>query len=104
MKKVILLISFLALVLISSKVTFAQTFDYNRAYSDYIYNMQLYQNVHSDYDLAKSQYTASGTLEAKEKARVATYKMLTQRDEVVKTYLTAIRMKIKETQGITGAE
>lgn len=104
MKKVILLISILGVILIGEKSALAQTFDYNRAYSDYIYNMQLYQNVHSEYDIARSQYLASGTLDAKEKARVATYKMLTQRDETVKTYLTAIRLKIKETQGIITAE
>jgi hypothetical protein len=51
--------------------------------------------------LAKAQYEQAKTLVAQTKAQEATTKMLTARDDVVLTYLTAIRMKLAEGGGVT---
>ncbi len=76
------------------------TFDYNRAYADYVYNTDLYNKAYSDYQVARSAYFAAKTLAAQTNAQTATLNMLASRDEMVKTYLTALRMRIKETQGM----
>lgn len=112
MKKItVSLILFLLLVILSSSSVLSQAnptaapaFDYSRAYSDYIFNMDLYNQAHNAYTLAVAQYTQSQTLESKENARVSTYKMLTKRDEAVKTYLTAVRMKLFENSGMSNTE
>lgn len=79
----------------------AQSFDYERAYNDYVYNYNLYRSAHLDYVAAKSEYHTYGTLTAKTKAIQATRKLLHQRAEALKTYLTALRMKLHEETGIT---
>lgn len=76
------------------------TFNYDRAYQDYVFTLDQYNNAHSDYQLAKAQYLQAGTLVAQTKARDATAKMLELRDETMKTYLTAVRMKLDEAEGI----
>jgi len=103
MKKITALFFLLLLVLFSfffPGKSLAQEFDYQRAYADYTYNLGLYQKAHSEYTVAKSAYLASETLSAREKAQSATAGMLIARDEVVRTYLTALRMKLRETKGV----
>lgn len=78
----------------------AQAFDYAKAYQDYLYNYNIYVGAHSAYDLARSQYMASGTIASKQKAQDATSAMLMDRDQALITYLTALRMKLKETPGV----
>lgn len=105
-KKILSILIFLGIFLSSISPARSQTsiqadFDYNRAYADYVYNTQLYNDAYSAYQLARSQYLASNTLVAQNNAREATLKMLQARDEMLKTYLTAIRLRIKETSGIS---
>ncbi len=106
-KKIFSILVFLVIFLSSISLVHSQTptpsgaFDFNRAYADYIYNTQLYNDAYSAYQLARSQYLASNTLVAQGNAQTATLKMLQARDEMVKTYLTAIRMRLKETDGIS---
>jgi hypothetical protein len=75
-------------------------FNFDRAYQDYVFTLDQYNNSHSDYVLAKAQYGQAGTLVAQTKARDATAKMLEQRDEVVITYMTAVRMRLVEAEGL----
>ncbi|HEX6976783.1 MAG TPA: hypothetical protein VF185_00285 [Patescibacteria group bacterium] len=102
-KTLILLIAF-AFIFANIGIIHSQTpapvFDYNRAYADYVYNTDLYNTAYSDYQVARSAYLSSKTLAAQTNAQSATLKMLQARDEMVKTYLTALRMRIKETQGL----
>ncbi len=105
-KKILSILIFLGIFLSSISPARSQTstqidFDYNRAYADYVYNTQLYNDAYSAYQLARSQYLASHTLVAQNNAREATLKMLQARDEMIKTYLTAIRLRVKETSGIS---
>ncbi len=98
------LIVAIASVVLAASPSPTPAFTYARAYSDYIYTMDLYRQAHNEYDLDVAQYNQSNILEAKEKARVATYKMLVARDEVVKTFLTAVRMNLFENQGMNNTE
>jgi hypothetical protein len=73
--------------------------DYQRAYEDYVYNLGLYRKAYAQYQLARSQFLESGTLKARESAQKATLTMLETRDEVMKTYLTALRTRLAESPG-----
>ena len=103
----IIFTSFLFL-LISFRIVHSQTpsatFDFNKAYQDYVYNTQLYNNSYSAYQLARSTYLASKTIIAQTNAQVATLDMLQARDQMIMTYLTAIRMRLRETTGISEGE
>ncbi len=96
----IIFTSFVIISLLSYSVVFSQDFDYNRAFDDYVYNYNLYRSNHLDYISTKSEYQTYGTLTAKTQALEAMRALLKQRDEVIKTYLTALRMKLKEETGV----
>lgn len=76
-------------------------FDFSRAYQDFIFSYDQYKTAENEYEIARAQYIQSQTLASKSKAQEATYKMLQARDEVVKTYLTALRQRIAESVGVT---
>lgn len=82
----------------------AQEFDYSKAYQDFSYNFSLYDQQRVIYQSVRSEFLQYNTLTSKEKAKEETLKLLLVRDEVVKTYLTSLRMKIKELKGLTEAE
>ncbi len=104
MRKIFLILVFTFLTLGTFKSVKAQTFDYNRAYQDYVYNLSLYQKAHTDYQLARAAYLQSQTSGTTGDAVKATRTMLEARDSVVITYLTAIRMKLLETKGVSDSE
>lgn len=79
-------------------------FDFLRAYQDYTYNYGVYRRTHNDYVLAKGQYLSYKTLKSKTNAYDKTLAMLQARDEVIKTYLTALRLKLVETEGVPSLE
>ncbi len=76
-------------------------FDFNRAYQDYLYTYGQYREAHNEYVTAKEQYLNYKTLTAKTLALEQALAMLQARDETLKTYLTALRMKMAETTGIS---
>lgn len=82
----------------------AQELSYDKAYADYIYNVDLYEKAHSDYEIAKAQYESSKTISSETKARQSTAAMLIARDEVVITYLAAIRAKLKGQVGVSESD
>lgn len=105
MKKYLLaVLFFVSFLSLTPGKTLAQDFDYSRAYADYVYNLDLYRQAHSEYTLARSSYLQGQTLAQGEKTKEKTAAMLVARDEVVRTYLTAIRMKLKETSGVENSE
>lgn len=75
--------------------------DFNRAYQDYLYTYGQYREAHNQYITAREQYLTYKTLTAKTLALEQTLDMLQKRDEAVRTYLTALRMKMAETTGIS---
>lgn len=72
-------------------------FDFNRAYQDYLFTYNQYRQAHTQYIVAKNRYLTYKTLTAKNTALKATREMLEARSEAVRTYITALRMKISET-------
>lgn len=76
-------------------------FDFQKAYQDFVFNFDKYRSTHDDYELARSQYLQSQTLAAQAKAQEATYNMLFARDEVVRSYLTMLRMRLGEAVGVS---
>ena len=74
----------------------AQEFDTNKAISDYLYNYNLYRNDYLTFTSAKNEFLNYNTLTSENKALEATRKLLNQRAVTVKTYLTALRMRLKE--------
>lgn len=77
-----------------------EPFTFERAYQDYVYTMDVYNGAHSEYLLAKAQYEQAGTLVSQTKARETTEAMLEARDDVVLAYLTAVRMRMVEADGV----
>lgn len=104
LKSVLLALVFFALSLVSLPNIHAQEdpeFDFERAYQDYVFVVDTYNSEHAEYLLAKAQYKQAGTLVSQTKAREETIDMLEARDDVVITYMTAVRMKLVEAEGVT---
>lgn len=99
--KLIILTFVLGLLLAPAVSSQEDKLDYARAYQDYTYNYDIYRKANSEYESYRLQYLQYKTLTAQENAREATVKMLIARDEVVKTYLTALRTRLSETPGVT---
>jgi hypothetical protein len=96
------ILSFLLIIfLLGFSPVLAQEFDFNKAYQDYQYNYNLYRSSHIDYIAARSEYLNYRTLTSQTKAIEKTKEMLLNRAETLKTYLTALRIKLRETTGIT---
>lgn len=107
MKRLALIFSFfLVAVFLLPRTASSQEsqFDFFRAYQDYTFNYGVYRRAHNDYVLAKGQYLSYKTLKAKTNAQEKTLAMLQARDEVIKTYLTALRLKLVETEGVPSLE
>jgi len=78
-----------------------EVFDFNKAYKDYVFITDQYNSAHSAYILARSQYFQAKTLASQAKAQDATAKMLIARDDVMKAYLVALRLRLSETDGVS---
>lgn len=78
-----------------------EQFNFNRAYQDYVFKLDVYRNVHDGYNVARSQYLNFQTLKSKTSAEEETTKMLQARNEVVITYLTALRMRLLEARAVS---
>jgi hypothetical protein len=100
MKKYISLLVSLVFIFSVRSVGAQTVFDYAKAYQDYEYNLSAYNTAYDSYKLAREQYLQFNTITSKDAAKAATLTMLQTRDETVRTYLTALRMKLKETDGI----
>lgn len=79
-------------------------FNFDRAYSDYIFVRDDYGKKHEEYEFAKAAYLNSKTLPLQEEAQKKTASMLAARDNTLKAYLVALRMKVVETEGIPTEE
>lgn len=105
MKYLPIIVTFILLLFYSSIFINAQeispVFNFNRAYQDYLYTYNQYRDAHNEYVSAKEQYLTYKTLTAKTLALEQTLNMLQKRDETIRTYLTALRMKMAETTGIS---
>lgn len=100
-KRLLVGLVFFLLLAIPTRAQEEAPFDYLRAYQDYVFTVDVYNSAHSEYLLAKAQYEQAGTLVAQTRAREATVEMLAARDDVVITYMTAVRMKVLESEGVS---
>lgn len=103
-KTAIFIASLILFFALDTKSAFAQDFNFDKAYQDYIFTQSQYQNAHSAYEEAKEAYLKNSTLTLKEEARKKTRLMLIARDELERVYLTALRMKIFETKGVESGQ
>lgn len=104
MRKILPILISTFLLFYSSTLAISQDFNFQRAYEDYLFNYNQYRQSYSDFVPAKEAYLSYQTLTSKNTALEKTQKMLQDEDEVVRTYLTALRMKVTETAGITNDE
>lgn len=79
----------------------AQSFDFNKAYQDYQYNLTQYNQAFSNFQYSKGSYLANPTLSLKEQLRQSVLNLLTARSQLITVYLTMLRMKVVENQGLT---
>ncbi len=87
-----------------SGLVLAQEFNFDRAYADYLYNYNLYRESHDNYITARETFLKYQTLTSKNEALGKTKEMLQKQDEVIKTYLTALRIKLMENPGLSTDE
>jgi len=103
-KRFLIVSSLIFLFFLTVSATGAQNedqFDFNRANEDYLYTYGTYRQTHNEYVTAREQFLTYQTLTAKTLALEQTLNMLQKRDETLRTYLTALRMKMAETTGIS---
>lgn len=98
-----LLVLILVCVPVFSK-TKAQEFDYQQSYSDYTYTKDNYSQALSDFNKKKDSYLKNPTLSLKEEARTSLYSFLLEKNNLITTYLTTIRLRILESKGLTQDE
>lgn len=104
MKKTALTILTLVLFIGSLRSVSAQDFTAVKAFEDYQHQLTVYNQLEEGFQDAKTFYKKNPTLQLREEARKKTIEMLRQRDVVVATYLTALRMQMVETTGFGDEE
>lgn len=91
---------FLAGALFLTPIVRGEEFNFNRAYNDYTYTYDQYRLANNEYIMSRQAYLNYKTLTSKTDAQDKTLKMLQLRDNVVRTYLIALRKKLAEITGI----
>jgi hypothetical protein len=104
MKKTVLLILSFVIFLAFPFFVFAQTFNSDKAYSDYQFSLTVYYESYSSYQNSRDAFLKNQTLTLKEDARKKTLQMLRDRDQLEIVYITALRTKISETTGLNSDE
>lgn len=80
---------------------YAQEFDYKKAYSDYAFTKDGYNDKLTDFNKKKDSYLKNPTLSLKEELRTSLYNFSQSRNDLITTYLTALRLRILESNGLT---
>jgi hypothetical protein len=91
--------AFFVIFLLDVDSVFAQDFTSQIAYSDYQYQLSIFQDDYSKFQEAKTFYLANPTLQLRDDARKKTLKMVRDRDNLMSVYLTALRMQIVDSTG-----
>lgn len=104
LRKILVILELVAVFLIFSKsVALAQVVslsNFDKVYQTYISSVEVYKISHSEYVLARAQYLRYRSLTSQEGAQVKTIEMLRKRDEVVISYLKAIKERLRESVGV----
>jgi len=78
--------------------------EFETAYNFYQTQVGEYQSAHAEYILKKTQYTRFKTLQSQQEAQEATVKMLEARDDVVISYMEALKLLLKESVGVSDSD
>lgn len=101
----ILLFAFCFLLVLSvaerliSRSVFAQ-----KEYDDYNYQYQNYQQAYQSFTLSRDAYIKFQTLQSREEAISATKKFIIQRNDVLRSYFLALKLKLRTTQGVVSTQ
>jgi len=79
---------------------FAQELTFSKSKDDYIFSDDVYRKDLADFNLKKAAYQKNETLALKEGSRLALYKFVSSRNNLVKSYLNMIRAYVSESKGI----
>jgi hypothetical protein len=74
--------------------------DFDKAVQNYLESVDVYKKEHADYVLARSQYLRFETLSSQNAAFEETKQMLTARDQVIISYLIALKEKVLASPGL----
>lgn len=85
----------------SLKISFAS---YSQAYQDYLFEFNNYRNAYQEYQVAKSKYLAFQTLVSQNEAIDKTRTVLVRRDNAVSSFLSALKERLAETNGVNENE
>ena len=85
---------------VSVKNIFAQDFNFTKAREDFIFTEDNYKKDLADFELKKASYKKNNTLSLKEELRASLYKLIGSRNNLIKNYLTMLRIKTLESVGV----
>lgn len=83
---------------------YAQDFNFSKAKDDFVFVYDNYKEALYDFNLKKDSYNKNKTLSLKEEFRISTFKFINNRNTLIKSYLTMIRMKALESKGISESD
>jgi tRNA pseudouridine-54 N-methylase len=72
----------------------------SREMEDYLYQSEKYREVYDEFVVSRDKYLKHKILTVKEGAIAATKKLILQRHQVLRTYLLALKQKLKTTPGV----
>ncbi len=75
-----------------------------QAYQDYLYQLDVYRQTYTDFQVAKNEYEKFKTLTSESTALAKTIAMLNQRDMMLRAYLLLLNEKLNEDRGLTPTE
>ncbi|MEK7168769.1 MAG: TspO/MBR family protein [Patescibacteria group bacterium] len=89
---------------LNPSVVSAQDFNFAKAREDYVFSDDKFKLDLFDFNLKKAAYQKNPTLSLKEELRLATYKFVGSRNNLIKSYLTMIRIKVLESKGLSNPQ
>ncbi len=81
-------------------VNFGDT-EFSDAYQKYKTSIEQYNDRHSKYVIARTQYFAYKTLTSQNNAQVATSDMMVSRVEVLLNYLEVLKLRFRDSEGVS---
>lgn len=89
---------------LNPSVVSAQDFNFAKAREDYVFSDDKFKLDLFDFNLKKAAYQKNPTLSLKEELRLATYKFVGSKNNLIKSYLTMIRIKVLESKGLSNPQ
>lgn len=75
-----------------------------QAYQDYLFQFDLYRQSETDFRVAKTEYEKFKSLTSETTALEKTKALLSQRDQLLRAYLSLLNERLNEDTGLTGSE